>query len=266
MLRADCSRCFGLCCVVPAFAKSADFAIDKPAERACPNLAPDFRCGIHAELRPRGFPGCTVYDCFGAGQQVSQVTFGGVDWRHAPETAEQMYAVFPVMRDLQELAFYLTEALALPAASAVHLELQAALKETARCTALPAADLLAVDVDAHWGRVNSLLLRTSELARAGTKRKDRSRADLVGAKLKGADLRGTSFRGAYLIGADLRGADLRLADLIGADLRGADLRGADLSRALFVTQPQLNGARGDAGTQVPESLSVPGHWRRGGQV
>ena len=60
-------RCAGLCCVAPAFAASADFAIDKPAGRPCPNLRDDFRCGIHAELRERGFPGCEVFDCFGAG-------------------------------------------------------------------------------------------------------------------------------------------------------------------------------------------------------
>ena len=30
-LRADCARCAGLCCVVPAFTESADFAIDKPS-------------------------------------------------------------------------------------------------------------------------------------------------------------------------------------------------------------------------------------------
>ena len=86
-LRADCTRCFALCCVAPAFAASADFALDKPAGQPCPNLQQDLRCGIHAELRPRGFPGCTAYDCFGAGQQVSQVTFGGRDWRGAPATA-----------------------------------------------------------------------------------------------------------------------------------------------------------------------------------
>jgi len=63
-LRADCERCFGLCCVAPAFSASADFAIDKDAGQACPNLQSDFRCGIHAHLRPQGFPGCAVYDCF----------------------------------------------------------------------------------------------------------------------------------------------------------------------------------------------------------
>lgn len=97
-LAADCARSFALCCVVPAFSRSADFAIDKPARSARPNLATDFGCGIHSELRPRGFAGCTTYDCFGAGQQVAQVTFGGRDWRESPTTAAQMFAAFPVMR------------------------------------------------------------------------------------------------------------------------------------------------------------------------
>ncbi|MRT44737.1 pentapeptide repeat-containing protein, partial [Xylella fastidiosa subsp. multiplex] len=67
-LRGDCEHCFGLCCVALPFTASADFAIDKEAGRPCPNLRTDHRCGIHARLRDKGFTGCTVYDCFGAGQ------------------------------------------------------------------------------------------------------------------------------------------------------------------------------------------------------
>ena len=36
-----------------------------------------------------------MFDCFGAGQQVVQVTFGGADWRTAPELAGVMFAVLP---------------------------------------------------------------------------------------------------------------------------------------------------------------------------
>ncbi len=57
-------------CVATAFARSADFAIDKPAERPCTKLLGDLRCGIHDGLRDQGFPGCDVFDFFGAGQQV----------------------------------------------------------------------------------------------------------------------------------------------------------------------------------------------------
>ncbi len=258
-LTADCARCFGLCCVAPAFGASADFAIDKPAGRPCPNLRDDFRCGIHADLRVRGFAGCTVYDCFGAGQQVAQVTFGGRDWRQAG-TGEQMFAAFGVMRQLHELLWHLTEALTLAAAGPVHEDLRHAIRVTRRMTVLEPDALLRLDVNAHRQGVNPVLRRASELARAGTPGPDRAGADLVGADLSGADLRGASLRGAYLIGTDLRRADLRLADVTAADLRGADLRGADLRGALFLTQAQLGSAHGDARTKLAASRRRPGHW------
>ena len=264
VLRADCASCAALCCVAPAFTASADFAISKDAGSACPHLRPDFRCGIHTELRVRGFPGCTVYDCFGAGQKVSQVTFRGRDWRDDPETAAQMFAVFAAMRQLHELLWYLNEALSLPAARPLRNGLSQALEETERLTGGSPDAIMALDVAEHRRGVNALLLRTSELVRAPYHGKNHRGADLVGAGLRGADLRGANLRGACLIGADLRGADLRAADLIGADCRGTDLSGADLSGALFLTQSQLNAAKGDVGTTVPTSLTPPMHWSRVG--
>jgi uncharacterized protein YjbI with pentapeptide repeats len=261
-LRADCDRCFALCCVAPAFAASADFAIDKAAGQPCPHLVQSsFRCAIHPRLRQAGFPGCAVYDCFGAGQQVAQVTFGGQDWRRSPGTARRMFEVFAVMRQLHELLWHLSEALALPRAGPLHGRLRLALEETERLTHGRPDALLELDVDAHRRSVNALLVGASELARAGVRHpKDRSGADLVGASLVGADLRGASLRGAHLVAADLRGADLRLADLTGADLRGADLGGADLTGAIFLTQSQLDAARGDPDTRLPPSRTRPAHW------
>jgi uncharacterized protein YjbI with pentapeptide repeats len=260
-LRADCERCFGLCCVAPAFSASADFAIDKPAGQPCPNLRADFRCGIHDRLRQQGFPGCAVYDCFGAGQKVAQVTFGGRDWRRTPPIAARMFEVFGVMRQLHELLWYLTEALALPAARPLHGALRRALQQTERLTDGGPDALLELDVAAHRREVNALLLRASELVRSGARRPvDHRGADLIGKDLGGADLRGANLRGAYLLGADLRGADLDLADLTGADLRGAELGGADLSGSIFLTQAQVDAAKGDPGTRLPPSLTHPAHW------
>ncbi|MFE6667321.1 pentapeptide repeat-containing protein [Streptomyces sp. NPDC057697] len=264
-LRADCASCFGLCCVALTLTRSADFAIDKDAGKPCRNLQEDFLCGIHTELRTRGFPGCTVYDCFGAGQKVSRDTFDGQDWRGAPRTARRMFQVFPVMRQLHELLWYLTEALSLEPARTLHGEIRRVLEETERLTRLPAEAFPELDVAGHREVVAELLLRTSEVVRATAprkKRRDRRGADLIGAGLKGADLRGADLRGAYLIAADLTGADLRRADLIGADFRDADLSGADLTGSLFLTQAQLNAARGDAATKLPPSLHRPAHWDR----
>jgi uncharacterized protein YjbI with pentapeptide repeats len=263
-LRPDCSRCVGLCCVAPAFSASADFAIDKAAGQACPHLDGDFGCSIHDGLRQRGFAGCAVYDCFGAGQQVAQVTFAGRDWRRSPELAGQLFAVFAIMRDLHELLWYLAEALTLAPARELHGELEAARAETGRLTHQGPDAPLKLDTGAHHHTVDALLLRTSELVRADVRRggTDFRRADLIGKDLADADLRGADLRGAYLIGANLHGADLRLADLLGADVRAAELGGADLSTSLFLTQVQVNAAKGDRATVLPAQLMLPPHWAR----
>ncbi|WP_051711259.1 pentapeptide repeat-containing protein [Streptomyces sp. NRRL S-350] len=260
-LQADCGNCFGLCCAALPFAAGTDFAVDKAAGTPCRNLKTDFTCGIHERLRDSGFQGCTVYDCFGAGQRVSQVTFGGRSWRDEPDTAAPMFEVFPIVRQLHELLRYLTEALTFEAARPLHADLRRALAETDRLAGGAPEEILAVDVPAHRQHVSDLLLRAGELVRAAVPRRREHRgADLFGARLRGADLKGANLRGALLVAADLSGADLRLADLIGADLRDADLAGADLTTALYLTQAQLDAARGDAATRLPAGLTRPAHW------
>ncbi|WP_327309368.1 pentapeptide repeat-containing protein [Streptomyces sp. NBC_01298] len=267
-MRADCANCFALCCVALPFSKSTDFAVNKPAGTPCKNLRQDFGCGIHTGLRDQGFPGCTVFDCFGAGQQVSQITFGGQDWRSHPATKATMFEVFPVMRNLHELLFYLaealtlTEALPLPAEHPLRTQLRTALADTTRWTGATPQTLAEFDITPLRQEANTLLLQTSELVRAKVagRKKNHRGADLMGARLPGANLRGANLRGAYLIAADLKGADLRTADLIGADFRDTDLQGADLTGTLFLTQPQLNAARGNLATRIPPSLTRPAHW------
>ena len=74
---------------------SADFALDKPAGSPARTCAHDFRCGIHAGCATAGFRGCTVYDCFGAGQRVTRRRpTQGPDWRQDAGCRPQMFAAF----------------------------------------------------------------------------------------------------------------------------------------------------------------------------
>jgi uncharacterized protein YjbI with pentapeptide repeats len=128
-----------------------------------------------------------------------------------------------------------------------------------------------LDLEAHRTKVNPLLLQVSELIRAkfNYRQKDPAsrqnnnsrRLDYFGADLRKTDLRGADLRGACLIAANLRGADLSGADLIGADMRDADLRGANLADSIFVTQAQINTAKGDSATRLPISIVRPAHWQ-----
>ncbi len=106
-----------------------------------------------------------------------------------------------------------------------------------------------------WSRSASMCGLASEPAAL-----DRRGADLIGASLRAADLTGANLRGALLIGADLTAADLTLADVTGADVRDTDFSGANLAGSLFLTQAQLDAAKGDADTQLPSTLGRPRHW------
>ncbi|MDD7922903.1 pentapeptide repeat-containing protein [Actinomycetospora chibensis] len=254
---ADCSRCLALCCVGPGFAASADFAIDKPAGTPCPHLRADHACGIHAQLHERGFPGCVTFDCFGAGQQVVEVTFGGASRREPA-----MFAALEVLRPLHEVLALLDEAVASPAHGRAAADLRARVEEmvTRDAEALGTVDVGAVRREA--GAVFDGMVAEAHAGHpSGDLRgRDLRGADLVGQDLRRRDLRAARLRGALLLGADLRGVDLDRAEMLGADLRGADVRGARLAGALLVTGPQLVAARGDAATTVPAHLRRPPHW------
>lgn len=269
-LRADCENCFGLCCVALYFSASEGFPINKEPGQPCINLQSDFRCCVYKSLWEKGLKGCIAFDCFGAGQKVAQISFNKIDWDKSPESAKQMFEVFLIMRQLHEMLWYMTEALTFQAAYPIHEAIRSMLDDTERLTYLSPDSLLKMDIAGHREKVNVLLIKTSELVRAeirhdqisklGYKRTLGQGADLIGADLRTADLRGANLRNAYLIAADLRGNDLSYTDFIGADFRDADLKGADLTKSIFLTQDQLNSAKGDAGTKIPPSITRPKHW------
>ena len=145
------------------------------------------------------------------------------------------------------------------AARSLHPELRQARDEMERLADQGPDALLPLDIRACRRDVDVLLDRASALVREEASRQYARRhrlphrsglrrshgaPDLAGADLRGADLVGANLRGALLIGANLRAADLRGADVRGADFRSADLRAADLGGCVYLTQSQLDAARG----------------------
>ncbi|WP_242450787.1 pentapeptide repeat-containing protein [Priestia endophytica] len=263
-LSSDCTSCFGLCCVALPYAKSADFAFDKDGGTPCRNLQDHYLCGIHDNLIQEGFRGCVAYECFGAGQKVSRIIYKGKEWKGNKQYAEQMFSVYPIVQQLHEMLSYLYEAMSYEETKSIHTELREMFRETEKMTEQSPEEILHIDIAGHRAKVNMLLLQTSELVRPQIthKKKRKYSSDYIGAKLRKAKLKGENLRGALLIAADLREADLRFTDLIGADFRDADLSGADLTGSLFLTQAQVNAAKGNSHTKLPPSLKIPDHWKK----
>lgn len=269
-LSPDCSKCFGLCCVAFHYLESEDFPIDKPAGKPCSHLTDTYSCQIHSELRERGFKGCTVYDCLGAGQFISQVTFENRSWRESDVDGTHMFAVLPIMTQTHELLLYIVDLLSHPIPSRDAESLQSLLKELLAFRELPSEQLTGTILMAFRQRARPMFIQLSQCIRASglrqsgislTKRHEADRSDLIGRNMSKKDVRGMCYRGALLIGTNFRGQDLSYVDFMGADVRDMDVRGAEMTNSLFLTQMQVNAMNGDHHTKIAPVYKRPFHWR-----
>ena len=261
-LETDCGNCRGLCCTVLCFSRSEGFPVDKEAGVPCVFLQPDFRCGVHAELKERGLRGCMAYDCLGTGRKVTHAVSGAAPPGNAAPEPGLMCGLFGVVFQLHQMLWYLAEADELTAPGTRRDEIRTLIGENRRVTDLPPEELITLDMGEYRHRVNSILKETWETAAretAGKFRKSRG-FEYIGRDFRGQDLRGRDFGGALLIAADFRCCDLCGVNFLGADLRDARLEDANLSASVFLTPMQLSSARGNRGTALPARLSAPGMW------
>ena len=108
--KVDCSKCSGLCCTALFFSKSDGFPENKKGGKPCSELQSDFRCKIHDELEKFNMKGCIGYDCFGAGQHVTQSIFKGETWLTLQEQAKDVFDIFLLIFQLYQIRYYLVEA------------------------------------------------------------------------------------------------------------------------------------------------------------
>ncbi|MCQ4637292.1 pentapeptide repeat-containing protein [Anaerovorax odorimutans] len=264
-LAIDCGACCGLCCIALYFAKSEGFPTDKKAGKPCGQLLNDFRCKIHPQLAEKGLKGCMAYDCFGAGQKVTQSIYGGATWKNMPpDQAAEMFDVFLRVCRLHQILWYLIEAISLTPAQKLKNELKGLIIKIQTTAGSSPKDICAFDLEEYRSRVNHALKEAGECVQKevrGSIEKAQIRKDLCGRDFGRADLSGENFFMALMISSNLSGCRLRGTNFLGADLRDADLRDADLSESIFLTQMQINEAKGSKHTRLPGWLVRPGHWK-----
>jgi len=265
-LKSKCDACFGLCCVALFFSKTDGFPHDKIAGEACSHLAFDHRCDVYPDLKRLGYKGCITFECFGAGQKISQVTFANQDWRRDPVISKNMFDSFQVMRQLHEMIHYVSEAILRNETISIHRKLSEILIKLIDNTNLSSDNLLKLSLSDLHNEVDVLLTVASELVLGEGKpfpkyiRKLGRSVDLMGKDLRQVDLRNSNLRSSLLIASNFQGIDFGSSNFLGADMRDALIMDANLSDALFLTQAQINSAEGNSRTRLPKTLVHPKHW------
>lgn len=261
-LTIDCKNCCGLCCTALYFSKTEGFPENKEAGVPCLHLLEDFQCEIHKELYKKHMKGCLAYDCAGAGQKVTQIVYKGKKWKRDIESSEfsnQMFAVYHKVFRLHQMLGLLAEAKILTEAQAMQTEIEKLILENIRMTQKTPEEILLSDIDTYQDKVNQVLKEISRNLAKNTQQNGKK--EYFGYHFKKADLSGKDFTMALLIASNLEECDLTGANFLGADLRDANVCGSNLSESVFLTQMQINAARGNQKTKLPQWLCYPSTWK-----
>lgn len=257
--RINCAHCSGLCCVALYFSKLDGFPKNKEAGTPCHHLQETYQCNIHATLKQRGLKGCMSYDCFGAGQYITQRLYTKPDWKSIMRNnAEQIFQSYSTILHIQQTLWYLNECSRLCLSGAEHQSIHALCQEGTLLKEQSIETLATLNLQPFTHKANTFLKNVCHMY--ATQKSTNKSKNYLGKDLSKQQLQGYDFSMSLLIGANLEDAELYGAMFLGTDMRDTNICNTDLRHCLFLTQIQMNAAKGNDKTLLPAHISRPTTW------
>ena len=256
-LRIDCNNCSGLCCVALYCAKTDGFPENKNAGIPCKYLNSDFQCEIHSKLIDMNMRGCLAYDCFGAGQKVTQDLFPNTTWKSDQEKSKIIFEVFLRVFQLHQMEWYLLESLTLVKDKNLSDNIEQLILKIEHVLEQSYENVLDFEITSFRLEVNPIL---KLISRQYAKTNQLNGKDMIGKNFKMTNLDGKDFSMSLLIAANFEGCSLNYTNFLGADLRDTNFKNTDLSSCLYLTQIQINSSVGNKNTILPKNLIHPISW------
>lgn len=260
-LVSDCSKCSGLCCIALYCFKSDGFPQNKPIGKPCINLMDNFKCKIHSDLERKGMRGCIGYDCFGAGQYLTEEVYCGVTWKTQPERVKEICDLYMLMYRMFQLRFFLYESRKMASSETLLPEIDQLLQENEAMCKLPIKEMFQYPIDDYQDKVNHVLKKSCVELNKFLGTQNSTETNFLNRNFKGKNLSGVDFNMKPLIASNFQNCKFKGATFIGTDTRDANFDGADLREAVFLSQGQINAAKGSRRTKLPKHLKYPVTWR-----
>ncbi|AKL96061.1 hypothetical protein CACET_c26160 [Clostridium aceticum] len=260
--KVDCSKCSGLCCTALFFSKIDGFPENKKAGKPCTKLQSDYRCKIHHELEKRNMKGCIGYDCFGAGQHVTQYIYKGETWQTSQEQSEEIFDVFVIIFQLYQMRYFLEESKIIIPAKELWSDIQNLINENeALCNSTPQS-IRDIDIESYRNKVNIILKQVCNYIIKFFKDSDnKDITEFLGRNFKKRDMSGLDLGMKLLIASNFDSCIFDGTVFLGADTRDTNFSNSDLREAVFLTQRQINSAKGNRKTKLPGHLDYPVTWK-----
>ncbi|MCM0650049.1 pentapeptide repeat-containing protein [Clostridium swellfunianum] len=261
-LKVDCTKCSALCCTALFFSKIDGFPENKKAGKPCTKLENDYRCKIHHELEKFNMKGCIGYDCFGAGQHVTQCIYKGETWQTSEEKSKEIFDVFVIIFQLYQIRYFLEESKIIIPAKELWSDIENLIHENeALCNSTPQS-ILDIDIESYRNKANIILKQVSYFIIKSFKNiNNKMVTELLGKNFKKRNMSGLDLSMKLLIASNFDSCIFDGTIFLGADTRDANFSNADLREAVFLTQGQINSAKGNRSTKLPKHLDYPVTWK-----
>lgn len=262
LLKINCTECSGLCCTALFFSKMDGFPDNKKAGKPCINLQNNYSCKIHSELGNLNMKGCIGYDCLGAGQHVTKCIYRGETWKTSKEKSQEIFDVFVIVFQLYQIRYFLEESKIIIPAKELWNDIQSLIDENeAVCNSTP-QHIIGTDIESYRNKANIILKQVCDSVLNCFKNSENNQlTDFLGRNLKKRDMSGLDLSMKLLIAANFDSCVFDGTVFLGADTRDANFSNADLREAVFLTQGQINSAKGNRNTKLPKHLEYPALWK-----
>ncbi|MEG0457218.1 MAG: pentapeptide repeat-containing protein, partial [Oscillospiraceae bacterium] len=187
--------------------------------------------------------GCLAYDCFGAGQKTTQHFINNINWKQDTAKNHDIFQTFQIIFQLNQMQWYLLDAFLLISDNDLKTKIEDFIYENEKITNSGINEILNFNVEDYRFKINKILKQvcnTFSLYDYKNKQKN-----YLGYDFKNENIIGKDFSMALLINANFENCILHNVNFLGADIRDSNLKNADLSHSVFLTQMQINSAKGN---------------------
>lgn len=160
-----------------------------------------------------------------------------------------------------QLRFFLYESKKLASSEILLPEIEQLLQENDAICKLSIEEMLHYPIDSYQDKVNYILKKSCVELKKFLGVKKVTETNFLNRNFRGKNLSGFDFNMKPLIASDFHNCKLKGATFIRTDTRDANFDGADLREAVFLSQGQINAAKGSRRTKLPKHLKYPVTWK-----
>ena len=154
------------------------------------------------------------------------------------------------------------EATSLISAQPLKETIQCLIEENVKMCHYRPDSILSLDLEQYRQRANYILKQVCKLLQQSIHSESKKvPSNFLGGNFKGRNMSGADLSTKLLIAANFENSLFNGTIFLGADTRDTNFNNADLSEAVFLTQGQVNSAKGNRNTKLPYHLDYPSTWK-----